>query len=259
MEAESRKALWGELLALWIVTLLLIRLVVDAQRMWGLHEVALVLVPVLFLYAPVLVCHWRKVDSWSYPLAIPRFRDKESWARIAKLNLWTIGVIVVPFVVGYHLWHTQIFPHILVEYFGRDPHRLQVAHLQWVWPSAFIGWWTLLASAVQLVGYHLFFVAIPEEVFYRGYLQTRFDEHFGTPWKVLGANVGWGLVLTCVLFAFGHSLIAPQWWHAFIFFPSLVFGWMRAKTGGPMAGALFHAWSNVTVATLDRLYGVIPA
>ena len=85
-----------------------------------------------------------------------------------------------------------------------------------------------------------------------------FDEHFGTPWKVLGANVGWGLVLTCLLFAFGHSLIAPQWWHAFIFFPSLVFGWMRAKTGGPMAGALFHAWCNVTVATLDTLYGVSP-
>ena len=249
MQAESRKAVWGELLALWIVTLLLIRLVVDAQRMWGLHEVVLVLVPVLFLYAPVLVCHWRKVDSWGYPLAIPSFRDRLSWTRIAKLNLWTIGVIVVPFVVGYDLWHTQIFPYILVEYLGKDPQVLEVAQLQWVWPS----------DLFRLVGYHLFFVAIPEEVFYRGYLQTRFDEHFGTPWKVLGVNVGWGLVLTCVLFAFGHSLIAPQWWHAFIFFPSLVFGWMRAKTGGPMAGALFHAWSNVTVATLDTLYGVIPA
>lgn len=248
VHAESRRTVWGELLALWIVTLLLIRLVVDAQRMFGLFEVVLVLVPVLFLYAPVVVCHWRRVDSWGYPLAIPSFRDGEAWARVVRLNLWTVAAIMVPYVLGYHLWHTQIFPYVLVEWMGQDPETLQVAALEWSWPT----------DVLRLVGYHLFFVAIPEEVFYRGYMQTRFDEHFGTPWKVLGANVGWGLILTSLLFAFGHSLISPQWWHGFIFFPSLLFGWMRAKTGGPMAGALFHAWANVTVATLDTLYGVIP-
>ena len=77
-------------------------------------------------------------------------------------------------------------------------------------------------------------------------------------WRVLGTPVGWGLVLTSLLFAFGHSLVLLQWWHPFIFFPSLVFGWMRSRTGGPLAGALFHAWANVTVSTLDTLYGVIP-
>jgi hypothetical protein len=60
------------------------------------------------------------------------------------------------------------------------------------------------------------------------------------------------------LFAFGHSLVQVQWWHFAIFFPSLVFGWMRARSGGVLAGAFFHAWANVTVHTLDTLYGIVP-
>ena len=60
-----------------------------------------------------------------------------------------------------------------------------------------------------------------------------------------------------MLFAIGHSIVQFQWWHFAIIFPSLVFGWMRALTGGIIAGAIFHWWSNVTVHTLDSLYGVI--
>ena len=71
----------------------------------------------------------------------------------------------------------------------------------------------------------------------------------------LGVRPGW--LLTCVLFAFGHSIVIFQWWHFAIFFPALVFGWMRARTGGVIAGALFHAWCNVTVNVLDALYGVV--
>jgi membrane protease YdiL (CAAX protease family) len=59
------------------------------------------------------------------------------------------------------------------------------------------------------------------------------------------------------VFAAGHSIVQFQWWHFAIFFPSLVFGWMRARTGQVVAGAGFHAWSNVTVSTLDTLYGIV--
>lgn len=75
---------------------------------------------------------------------------------------------------------------------------------------------------------------------------------------MLGADLGWGWILATLLFAFGHSLVSPQWWHFATFFPGLVFGWMRQRTGGIVAGALFHAWANVQVTTLDTLYGVIP-
>lgn len=227
-----RRAVLLEVLGLWLVTLLAIRLVVDVQRLTGVHEIVLAAVPILFMYAPVALCRWRGVDSYDYPLALPAFRDVAPWLEAAKLNAVVIGTIFVPWVVGYHFYQTLIFGF---SYEG-------------TWPS----------SLLKLIGYHLFFVAIPEEFFYRGYLQTRLDEAFGVPWRVLGASVGPGLLITSVVFAFGHSLVLFQWWHFAIFIPSLVFGWMRARTGQIVAGALFHAWANVTVSTLDTLYGIIP-
>lgn len=221
-----------EVVVLWLVTLLLIRLVVDLVTRAGMPELLLAAVPILFMYAPVFVCWLRGVDSYDYPLALPALRDREAWGDALKLNGLVIGLIVLPWLVGYHLWQTTIFGY----------------RFEGIWPS----------TPLRLVGYHLFFVAIPEEFFYRGYLQTRLDELWRPRWRIFGAALGPGWLVTCVLFAFGHSLVQFQWWHFAIFFPSLVFGWMRARTGGIVAGALFHAWANVTVTFLDTLYGVVP-
>lgn len=202
-------------------------------------------VPVLFMYAPVALCHWRGADSWSYPLALPAFRDIPPWREALKINAIAIGLIVVPWLGAYHLWTTSWEPQLFGWYFDHPPRYREYAG---IWPS----------SMLKLVGYHLFFVAIPEEMFYRGYLQSRLDEAFGKPWRLFGAQVGPGLLFASVIFAFGHSIVQLQWWHFAIFFPSLVFGWMRARTDQIVAGALFHAWSNVTVTTLDTLYGIVP-
>jgi len=228
---ESRRSIYLELAVMWLLTLLAIRVVVSVVNA-GLPELLLAIVPVLFLYVPVFVCWLRGVDSYSYPLYLPRFSDRDAWVEAVRWNVVFVGVITVPYLVGYHLWTTVAMGQ---GYVG-------------LWPS----------EPIKLVGYHLFFVAIPEEFFYRGYLQSRLDEAWGTPWKVLGAKVGWGWLITCVIFAFGHSIVQFQWWHVFIVFPSLVFGWMRARTGGVICGSLCHAWSNITVSTLDTLYGIVP-
>lgn len=205
---------------------------VDGQRLLGLHQVVLIGVPLLFIYAPVALCRWRGVDSYDYPLAIPAFSDRKAWWEAARLAGIVIAVIFVPWLIGYHLYQTTLFGY------------------------AFEG--TLPSQPVMLVGYHLFFVAIPEEFFYRGYMQTRLAEIYPPRWTVLGTKVGPALLITCVLFAFGHTLVQFQWWHFAIFFPSLVFGWLRNRSGGVVAGAFFHAWANITVSTLDTMYGIIP-
>jgi membrane protease YdiL (CAAX protease family) len=228
--AEQRRIV-AEVLGLWVVTLGAISAVVHLREALGLHEIVLAIVPILFMYMPVLVCRLRGVDSYDYPLALPAFRDTKPWVDALVLDAKVIAVILVPWLIGYHLYQTVLFHH----------------HFQGTLPSSF----------VKLIGYHLFFVAIPEEFFYRGYLQSRLDEAFGTPWRLLGARLGPGWLLTCLVFAFGHSIVQVQWWHFAIFFPSLVFGWMRARTGQILAGAGFHAWANITVGTLDTLYGVI--
>lgn len=237
-----------EIVALYIGTLVLIRLAVDLNRLAGVHELVLAAVPILFMYAPVWLCQWRGVDSWSYPLAVPAFRDWRAWVEPLKPALAFALAIAVPFVIGYHVWQTMGVPMVEdalgVRLYPSRP------SLQWVFPTAL--------GFLRLLGYQVFFVAIPEEFFYRGYLQTRLDEAYGRPWNVFGTYVGPGLLITCVLFAFGHSFVILQWWHVFIIFPSLAFGWLRARTGGVLAGAYFHACCNLGVGLLDTLYGIVP-
>ncbi|MBA2321698.1 MAG: CPBP family intramembrane metalloprotease [Deltaproteobacteria bacterium] len=221
----------GEILVLWLSVLLLIRLCVFLVTGAGVHEVLLAAVPILFMYAPVFVCRLRGVDSWTYPLHVPAFSDREAWRDALREAGRVIAIVAIPWLIGYHLYQTLLFERGIAPNLPRE-------------------WWWLPA-------YHVFFVAIPEEFFYRGYMQTRLDELWAPRWRIFGASLGPGWLLTCLLFAFGHSIVFFQWWHFAILFPSLVFGWLRARTHGVVAGALFHAWCNVVVALLDSLYGVV--
>lgn len=230
VDPRARTRVLWELTGLWLVTLLLIRAVVEIQK-GGLPDWTLAAVPFLFIYAPVALCRWRGVDSYAYRLAIPDFGDRAAWREALVLVGKTVALITIPWLVGYHLYQTQIF--------GFTPE------------------WRVPKDAWLLVPYHLFFVALPEEFFYRGYFQTRLNEVFPRKFLVFGVAVGWALPIACLFFAFGHSLVQVRWWHFATFFPGLVFGWMREKTGQPLAGALFHAWANVTVNWLDTMYGVV--
>lgn len=229
-QAANKGRAFAELTALWLVTLLLIRAVVMLQRGVGLPDWVLAAVPLLFIYAPVLTCRIRKVDSWSYRLSIPAFRDLPAWGSALKLTAIVSAVIGLPFLVGYHFWQTELF--------GAEPGS------------------GLPDELLTLVAYQLFFVAIPEEFFYRGYFQTRLNELFERRWLIFGTPMGWGSVIASAYFAFGHSLVEVQWWHFATFFPGLVFAWMRERTGGVVAGAFFHAVCNITVVILDTHYGL---
>jgi len=244
--APDRRKVWLEVLALYGATLIAIRVVVDLVQGLGLPDLLLAAVPILFMYAPVWVCNWRGADPWAYPMALPSFRDREPWLEALRWLAILVLIVVVPFVVGYHLWQTIGVPALQDLLHVRLYRRLP--ELGWTWPS----------NPLKLVAYNLFFVAIPEEMFYRGYLQTRLNEILPKRWVVFGTPVGPALLWTCLLFAFGHSLVIFQWWHAFIIVPSLAFGWLRERTNGIVAGAFFHAWCNVTVTTLDTLYGIVP-
>ena len=88
-------------------------------------------------------------------------------------------------------------------------------------------------------------VALPEEVFFRGYLYSRLEQRWPSTRQFLGAPVGRTLLVTSALFALGHVLVDFNVQRSAVFFPALVFGWMRARTGSVAAGALFHALCNL--------------
>lgn len=102
----------------------------------------------------------------------------------------------------------------------------------------------------------LVIIALPEEAFYRGYLQSRLDEVLPERVRVLGAHVGSALLVTSVIFALGHVATIREPARLAVFFPSLAFGWLRARTGGIGAGVAFHAACNVFSELLGKGYRV---
>lgn len=234
------------------VVLVLIRLVV-ALFQGVLWDLPLAVVPVLFMWAPVWVLTARGEDPDRYPLAVPGLDEPRVWLRAAGQGLAVAAALAVPFVVAYHVWQTVLLPDLLRAVCDAGWRGVcgEARRAAGFGPS-----WTLPPEPLKLVLYHTFFVAIPEELFYRGYLQSRLDEVWAPRWSVGGAMLGPGWLVTCLVFALGHSVVSFQWWHVFIFFPALVFGWLRARTGSVLPGAFFHAACNVGVAFLDAMWGV---
>ncbi len=101
---------------------------------------------------------------------------------------------------------------------------------------------------------HLGLVALPEEWFFRGYLQTRLDQRFGTPRRLFGAPVGVGLLLSALAFALLHPILIPGVHRLLVFFPALLFGWLRARTGNIGAAVVVHASCNLLQAVAVEMY-----
>ncbi len=230
LRPTARRLVLLEVMLLWLGVNLLIRGILALQQGLGLHPAVQALVPFLFIYAPVGLCRLRRVDSYSYKLYIPAFRDIPAWSRALGINVRLLALGLVPWLLAYHLYQTGLFG----------------VHPTWQMPD----------DLPTVMAYHLFFVAIPEEFFYRGYIQTRLNEVFPRRFMVAGIPFGYGMFIATIMFAFGHSLVEFQWWHFATFFPGLLFALLRERTGGIMAGAFCHAACNIVVYVQDTIYGL---
>jgi membrane protease YdiL (CAAX protease family) len=106
-----------------------------------------------------------------------------------------------------------------------------------------------LRAALQLL-----VVAVPEELFYRGWMQTAWARTApGRGMRVLGARLGAGFVWTQLLFAAGH-LVVLQPWRLSTFLPGLWFGWLRERHGSIVAPVVAHALSNLFIQTLEASF-----
>lgn len=124
------------------------------------------------------------------------------------------------------------------------------------------GWWrgavitpSLPAHWWMMVLYQVVFVGFPEELFFRGYLQQRFDDAFGRPYRCCNASWGPGMLLSDLLFAAGHLLVTGEVRRLAVFIPGLLFGWLQARTGALIAPILFHGFCNIVLLTLQSWVG----
>lgn len=111
--------------------------------------------------------------------------------------------------------------------------------------------WLGMMLLVQLL-----LVAIPEEFFYRGYLQRRLDEGYGrrTVFRIGPVDVSRSNLVASAVFALGHFVIGWAPIRLMVFFPSLLFGWMRDRTGGLAASVTCHVACNAMVHVAAVLY-----
>ncbi len=212
-----KKSALIETTVLFAVTLLACKILYENRGIPFLSKYLGVFIPVIFIYIPLLAILARRNNPEEYGITLKQPLQAIQWALI-------VSVIVLPiFAVGYHYYY-KMFYH--VNYVPGFPDQLGT-----------------------LVVQNLFFTALHEEIFYRGYMQSRLNEAFGRPFSFLRTPFGFGLIYSNAFFALGHYVITPHPARLATFFPGLLFGWLRERTGGVIAPMLFHCMCNVTVSS----------
>lgn len=134
-------------------------------------------------------------------------------------------VIFPPFALAFQLWHQPTGPFVF------EPTRALGA--------------PLLA--------HLLVVGLPEEALFRGYFQTRLTDAWPRAHRLLGARLSIPAWLgQAALFGLLHFLVDLDPARLAVFFPGLLFGWLRGWRGGIGAAIVVHALSNVYIDILTR-------
>ena len=108
---------------------------------------------------------------------------------------------------------------------------------------------------VSTVVWQFVFSGFGEEVFFRGYIQSRLNMAFGRPYEWRGISFGPGLIIAAAIFSVTHMLNTANiwlgnfnlawWWGTFTFVGGLLFGLLREKTGSVVAPGLLHGLEAV--------------
>lgn len=108
---------------------------------------------------------------------------------------------------------------------------------------------------IGTVGWMVIGAGLGEEIFFRGYIQTRLDLAFGKPIALPGIRFGVGLIVSSLLFGFVHALNTVDYfqgrfqfaWASGVFncFAGAVYAVMREKTGSIFPGVIAHGLEDV--------------
>lgn len=237
-------------LVAWLVVAVLVAVLVQIKvTLPAIGQVGSALVAVLFLYAPVYVA-WRRgedLDDYGFHAA--------PLARGLVTAGAAIAIIFPVFVFGYVGFyelacHSRLLSHLPLA--GMCLHYGGLAGVHWphvIWNPFHKDSFTTFCLEQWIV------VALPEELFFRGMLHRLLEQRFPPKRRILGGGVGLALVLSSAAFALVHL---PRYGGdpraLAVFFPALLFGWMRSATGSILAGTATHGASNILIHVLDLAF-----
>jgi membrane protease YdiL (CAAX protease family) len=175
--------------------------------------------PNLMLWAPLAIVYFARRDFTAYGLTF------ELWPKRLLRGFLMVGTLLPPFVLGYWVFWDKIV--------GRE--------LAWRLD------WSLLPTLLT----QFLVVSIPEEVFFRGYLLPSFAQAWPSrPLPFIG-EYGPAIVVTAACFAVAHVAAEPRAMRLFVFFPALLFGLLRVRTGSVIAPIAAHTLANTMMYVME--------
>ena len=196
---------------------------------WG-HDIASMIILSFQLYVPLWFIRKEGHDYKAYGLYDYGFFSKDNkvdWLNFfadLKRTLYYILATFVPYALLYHFFQ--------VQFASRHAQNL---HFNLALPDNFL----------SLFCINLLIVALPEEIFYRGFLQTRFLKIW---------PLGKTILLTSLFFALAHFIGENNLLRLLPFFPALVFSTLAYYSKSLMGAIIYHALYNVFSAVLHSSY-----
>jgi len=216
----------------WIVSLVVLQ--------WSRRSVLPATYLSILALAPLIYLPLGTLLLRGEPLAVYGVTLDRTW-RALGLTLLAAALVFPPYAVASYVSRQGILV------LDGAALRHSFAWVHWLRQTPHAGSWLLTTLFWQLC-----FVAVSEEFFYRGYLQGRLNLVLGSRRQVLGAPIEPSVPICAAVFALHHLIVdfAPQ--RLLVFFPALVFGWLRQVTGSLLAPTLFHAACNVFATLVTR-------
>lgn len=248
---EALQATCGLLLALWIgkhlasatglgdiiftaiaafqlyVPLWLIQRGGEAPESHGIHAHGLLLGPVAALRS-LLVRRLRRMRRRPRRGPLRRllahygrgasFRPRAFFEDLGRAAVVAV-VTFVPFAVAHHYWQELAFHHTYRGF--QEPDDLRIMLLK-----------------------QTFLIALPEELFYRGFLETRLERVWPTKTTFLGLPLGRTVFIASALFALGHFLGEYNPARLGPFFPAFVFSMLVRRSRSISGSVMYHGLSN---------------
>jgi uncharacterized protein len=205
----------------------------------GIGHLGSALIAVLFLYVPTYVAWRHSQDLVDYGFVSQPLRRGVIMASLAMLLAFPlfVGAYIAFYEVACKssLLHSFVPHGMCVRYGG-------IASLH----APALNFKLLEFCAVQLV-----VVALPEELFFRGFILGVLEKRWPPKLRIAGGGIGWALVMSAAMFALIHLPKDGDPRALATFFPGLLFGWMRSATGSILPSTLTHAGSNILVKMLE--------
>jgi membrane protease YdiL (CAAX protease family) len=106
---------------------------------------------------------------------------------------------------------------------------------------------------LEFLLYQLTMPGLAEELSYRAVIQPGLNKGLGRPWELWGAQVGWGWVITALVFWAPHAFRVDSQMRLSFYWPTLtmplvagfIFGWLRERTGSVLPPMIAHNLVNV--------------